>query len=211
MEILLRKHSLKNTIRKCQICQRKFKPTRKEYLHCSVKCGAIASRIRKGQYLIIKCDTCGKEFHSDKSQFERQEKHFCSRKCYAMYQTKSELKEKNPNWRGGVRLAKTTVSSSRKFGAKGRRYERKTRKLLEKEGFYVMRSAGSLGKFDLIAFNQEKFRLIQVKSGTSRIGKKEREEIKEFPVPLNCSKELWRWLPQKKPIITILQGSAKEN
>lgn len=90
---------------------------------------------------------------------------------------------------------------------KGRYYESKTRKLLEKEGYSVVRSAGSKGPADLVAFNVEHFRLIQVKAGKSSFGKEERRVFKKMETPKNCTKELWAWVERKPPTIEIIHGS----
>ncbi len=47
---------------------------------------------------------------------------------------------------------------------KGYRVERKIRKILESKGWLVVRAGGSLGDFDLVAFNHGKAIFIQVKS-----------------------------------------------
>jgi hypothetical protein len=81
---------------------------------------------------------------------------------------------------------------------KGRRFEYKVKALLEKCGFYVMRTAGSHSKFDLIAIRTQRFQfddsnlfmdisnmtgtnvlLIQCKYGQN-ISKKERKELVKF-------------------------------
>lgn len=93
-----------------------------------------------------------------------------------------------------------------KAQAKGARYEWKTKKILEKEGFYVTRSAGSHGSIDLVVINSKQIRLIQVKSGKSPFLKAEREAFEALKVPINCSKEVWVWKAWKKPQIRIWEG-----
>lgn len=48
--------------------------------------------------------------------------------------------------------------------SKGRSNEHKYKHMLEAEGFYVMRSAGSHGMWDLIALLNERIILVQVKT-----------------------------------------------
>lgn len=76
----------------------------------------------------------------------------------------------------------------------GYRAERKACLQLRKEGYYVIRSAGSKGMFDFAAFGKNKVRLISVKlvpfGGSITFGK-ETEEIRLFKVPAFCVKELW--------------------
>lgn len=84
---------------------------------------------------------------------------------------------------------------------KGDRYEYKTRDLLQEQGYYVTRSAGSLGMFDFIAVPQDesKTRLIQVKSFKPTEKRKkpyytaEKELIRQIKVPSYVLKEFWIW------------------
>jgi len=79
--------------------------------------------------------------------------------------------------------------------------ERKAKGELEQDGYYVMKSGGSLGVFDLVAINKDSVRLIQVKSTykewTENTYKKDIEQIKALPVPDICKKELWVWKLRK--------------
>lgn len=82
----------------------------------------------------------------------------------------------------------------------GRRIEYKAKKELEKEGYFVMRSAGSKGTFDLAAFNfkSNSTRLIQIKSINRSLSDKMFEkEIKELQhlsiVNPFIRFELWVW------------------
>lgn len=58
---------------------------------------------------------------------------------------------------------------------KGRRFEYKVKKELEEQGYYVIRSAGSRGVFDLIAIKWDEVLGIQCK-----LGKVSEKEIKEM-------------------------------
>lgn len=49
--------------------------------------------------------------------------------------------------------------------AKGSRAERKSKALLEKEGYSVTKAAGSLGVFDLVCIGKYDVLLVQVKAG----------------------------------------------
>ncbi len=77
--------------------------------------------------------------------------------------------------------------------SKGRRYEYKTRDILEEQGYTVTRSAASKGVADLVAFSKREFKLVQVKSGKSIFSKEEEERFLKVEVPDNCVKELWKW------------------
>jgi len=82
--------------------------------------------------------------------------------------------------------------------AKGRRLENRARKILEKAGYIVIRSARSKGTFDLVAFNKLGLRLIQVKANRWP-DLVEMEEIINFqPIPSFTSKEVWRFDDRRK-------------
>jgi Holliday junction resolvase len=127
-------------------------------------------------------------------------------KCYAIFRKELVRGDKNPKWRGGVSMVKGTISGYNKSPIKGRRYEWKTRRILEEQGYYCIRSAGSRGIFDILAFNETEIKLIQVKAGKSPLSPLEREEIEKIVVPSNASKEIWLWrIPRKPPEIIVIK------
>ena len=199
-KIVTRKWSMKTVIKVCPRCKTVFKPTRKEYVYCSVKCGAIATF---GNGRMIKCENCGKEVYRTPKRFKTKH-HFCDRQCYANYMKLHQVKEKNANWKGGISFIKSGSSRGKSNGRKGRYYENRTRKVLENEGFYVTRSAASKGSMDLIAVRKDQIKLVQVKSGKSVFRPKEREFFLNLQVPLNCTKELWSWKERREPEIEVL-------
>lgn len=80
--------------------------------------------------------------------------------------------------------------------SKGRSFEHYVKAKLEKEGWWVCRSAGSKGRADLVAircdvvsgnFNLTTTRLIQCKSGKERISGKEKQELIDLANELNVS------------------------
>lgn len=76
----------------------------------------------------------------------------------------------------------------------GYRSERKAFQTLVDSGYSVMRSAGSHGTFDLMAFNETQFVLIQLKLcpyGKLSSYQKVKDSIVAVKVPFNCKKELW--------------------
>ena len=75
--------------------------------------------------------------------------------------------------------------------AKGCRLENRARTMLEKQGYYVIRSAGSKGVIDLVAVSWRGIKLIQVKS--RGISKAEVDAIMDLRVPQNVHKEIWLW------------------
>ena len=75
--------------------------------------------------------------------------------------------------------------------AKDCRLENRARTILEKQGYYVIRSAGSKGIIDLVAIKWTHIKLIQVKS--RGISKAEIDAILDLRVPQNVHKEIWLW------------------
>jgi hypothetical protein len=70
--------------------------------------------------------------------------------------------------------------------------ERRTQKTLEAAGYDTIRSAGSHGVFDVVAWSWGSVRLIQVKQGC-KPSPIEREKIEMAEVPPNVVKEIWTW------------------
>jgi len=80
--------------------------------------------------------------------------------------------------------------------AKGHRRELIARKILEAQGYNVIRSAGSHGPWDLVAYKDREIRFIQIKS--SRPGPASREKILQGPSgPLDVSREVWVYTKRK--------------
>jgi hypothetical protein len=78
--------------------------------------------------------------------------------------------------------------------AKGARLERKSIAKLQAAGYFCIRSAASLGPFDVIAMNPLGLRCIQIKAN-SWPGPHEREGLREAAkgLPPNALIECWRW------------------
>jgi Holliday junction resolvase len=88
---------------------------------------------------------------------------------------------------------------------KGTHAEHRARRILEADGFRVYRSGGSLGEFDLLAFNSVSARLIQVKCGTKYLSGVEREQIALLKFMPGVTKECWRFPPRaRRPLIEVL-------
>ena len=80
---------------------------------------------------------------------------------------------------------------------KGAAAEREAKKLLEMIGYYMVRSAGSKGIFDLVGLMPTHGRMIQVKSSDEAMTKEEREAIELYEAPPYCTKEIWTRIPNK--------------
>ena len=76
---------------------------------------------------------------------------------------------------------------------RGYALERRTRLELEADGYRVIRSAGSKGPADLVAWCEELVRFVQVKSGKSPLSRAERERLEEIPLPVMSRVEVWTW------------------
>lgn len=84
---------------------------------------------------------------------------------------------------------------------KGTRNEHRSIKLLESLGYHCIRSAGSLGPFDVVAYNDVGVIFIQCKSNAFP-GPLEMEQLKEEHIPPNCVKLIHRWNDHAtKPIV----------
>ena len=87
--------------------------------------------------------------------------------------------------------------------AKGRRLEHKTIRRLELQGYDCTRSAGSKGKWDIIAIGENGIKLVQVKANRPP-GSKECREMIQASVPHNATKEYWVWKDNaREPIIKV--------
>ncbi len=89
--------------------------------------------------------------------------------------------------------------------AKGGRAERRARKMLEADGYTVVRAGGSLGPFDLVAFSQAGLRLIQVKCNRPP-RPAERTALARFDkLPRGATREVWLFRDRKRePQIGVL-------
>ena len=80
---------------------------------------------------------------------------------------------------------------------KGTRNEHKSIKVLEAAGYRCMRSAASLGEWDIVAIGSRDVVLCQVKTRDWQ-GTVEMETLREFPVPPNCRKLVHRWRKRQR-------------
>ncbi len=84
---------------------------------------------------------------------------------------------------------------------KGTRNEHRSIKLLESLGYHCIRSAGSLGPFDVVAYNDIGVIFLQIKSNLWPSAL-EMERLKEERIPPNCLKLIHRWNDHTtKPVV----------
>ena len=78
---------------------------------------------------------------------------------------------------------------------RGHRAELRAKRVLQDQGFLVIRAAGSKGFADLVAVNAERVRFVQVKRTQDgrRSFTSEVEALAGVKVPVGCSLELWIW------------------
>jgi Holliday junction resolvase len=85
----------------------------------------------------------------------------------------------------------------------GHNRERQVRKLLEEEGFVVVRAAGSLGPVDLVALRQGEIRFIECKANKGspwmNFRRGDREFMREAAGHAGATAELVHWPPRGKP------------
>ena len=89
-------------------------------------------------------------------------------------------------------------------GRRGADCERRARKVLEACGFVVVRSAASKGVIDLVAWNGQALRLLQIKRN-GYVSAIERQALELLPRPPGASVEIWRFVSRRRdPIIEVL-------
>jgi len=64
---------------------------------------------------------------------------------------------------------------------------------LREAGWFVIRSAGSKGPFDLVAFNGSRIRLIQCCATSAAKSGDDIVAMLNVPSPPNATKEIWMW------------------
>lgn len=76
----------------------------------------------------------------------------------------------------------------------GRRFEQRVRTYLEeKSGYNVIRSAGSKGPADLVAFDQNTIMLIQCATSEEAKSERDRQKLRDFAVNHNMTPVMvWR-------------------
>ena len=76
---------------------------------------------------------------------------------------------------------------------RGRKKEYRVKEILEGLGYHCTRASSSKGLFDIIAVNEKKVRLIQVKytAKDKYYEDKNCKEVRKLKVPENVTKELW--------------------
>lgn len=87
----------------------------------------------------------------------------------------------------------------------GRAAEYRVVKILEATGYTAVRSAGSHGCADVIAWNTQGLRLIQVKRGVAHASPLEWAAFAELPVPYGTVKEIWEFRkPRHPPVVRVV-------
>jgi Holliday junction resolvase len=88
---------------------------------------------------------------------------------------------------------------------KGSKNERRSRRLLEAQGYAVTRAAASLGAFDLIAICARNILLVQVKSNRWPCAA-EVEQMRAFGAPKVARKVIHRWRDRARaPDVRVLK------
>lgn len=95
----------------------------------------------------------------------------------------------------------SAVALSNKHYLRGRRFEWEVKKELEADGWMVFRTAGSHGKYDLIAVRDSLIRFIQCKSVDSD------KSIKKYVVAFNKEESLEGNLMTSEELLVKVKGS----
>jgi hypothetical protein len=80
---------------------------------------------------------------------------------------------------------------------KGNRNEHRSMALLEASGYKCIRSAASLGDWDIVGVSADGFCLVQVK-GRDWPSVEEMESLRLFRCPPNCRRLVHRWRDRKR-------------
>jgi Holliday junction resolvase-like predicted endonuclease len=82
---------------------------------------------------------------------------------------------------------------------KGTRKERQVKEMLERNGAFVVRSAGSFGPFDLVALWPDRVLLVQVKAGKGPSDREMQEMTSVLPTTsYTLSKQVWIFRAREK-------------
>ena len=96
---------------------------------------------------------------------------------------------------------------------RGRAWEYKALRILREDGWVCSRSAMSHGPVDIFAANGRRVVLIQVKSGSSRLGGAEREDLAQWAKAFRAEAEIWRFRKRGKlekiPVFPAKRGHAE--
>lgn len=206
----------------CKWCGRSFKPRHAINRHCSRACG---QRTRyKENRAMVGCASCGKSLERRLSNATKFTRHYCSWACKNAHQEIRYSGNGNPHFKGlgwkvcigcGSRFYDTHnsrrfcgVDCSQRIGSsenlrnarRGADTERRCRKLLESQGYTVVRSAASKSPWDLIAVGSNDIRLVQCK-----LQSKERSvrpivaalTAISLPKTSLVRQELWVWVQRR--------------
>lgn len=90
---------------KCEYCDGEFEeyPYRADDARfCSQECSG-KYKTEQGRS-VISCDWCGNTYREENCKVEREENHFCSKKCYGSWQSVNRNGQDHPNWKGGASI-----------------------------------------------------------------------------------------------------------
>lgn len=212
LKFLLRKNGDKewfNISKKCRNCLQEFfvRAAHDHLQYCSRGCAAIALRDRWSKNMAYQrqkaIDQTGKNSHnqilSEKEMLRIWEQYRAHRGTISLERLFRDYGYTHPpeSLKAVVgehhyhEILKQFSRRPRRVES-GRKCEYRAWKQLKDDGYYVMRSAGSKGVWDLIAFraSDHACRLIQVKTG-HKPGGEEWKTLTQFTCPQGWKKELW--------------------
>jgi very-short-patch-repair endonuclease len=127
--------------KKCEICDKNYKPKRKEQKYCSVECQHNSYRKKTAERVKINCQYCGLEFEVRKNKVEKYGVKYCTKKCADLHKKITYLKEGNPAF-GTKRTEEQKNNTSIRIKElwKSEEYRNKIKesiiKFVEKSGYY---------------------------------------------------------------------------
>jgi len=95
--------------------------------------------------------------------------------------------------RGEFSARRSGLRIVNRFYERGRAKEYRVMEMLKKDGWVVGRSAGSHSPVDIFAAKEGRVLLVQVKTGTARVGVEELRELVKWAEAFNADAEVWHF------------------
>lgn len=100
-EIIAKGKTPKTIFTNCIQCGKLSNTKRGFYNGLCSPCAMIISSKKRIKQITITCPMCHREFSKEKNIIEKNERTFCSKKCYNKWLSENIIGNKVPNWRGG--------------------------------------------------------------------------------------------------------------
>lgn len=172
-----RKENAKLKEKQCPICGELFKPKTESTIFCSKECRGINDRNR----VSCLCDNCGKEFKRIKSEVDKNNRHFCSKKCMYEYICWSEEDKKvlSDNY-GKISYKEISELLNRKIEPHSIHRMAKELGLIENCGYWTDKEVDILIENYPMKPMMEVMKLLPNRSRTSILGQARTQNLKSY-------------------------------